>query len=100
MTLGHILVVLAFAGIFGSLYSYFVGTSKIAEAFSASIGGIVGSIMNMYSDFWVIVESGINNFFEPGYFGYSILVIGFSFLVLMLLVYILATLNKDPKSLP
>ena len=56
--------------------------------------------MNMYSDFWVILESGINNFFEPGYFGYSILVIGFAFLVLMLLVYILATLNKDPKSLP
>ena len=100
MSIGYMLVVLAFAGILGSIYSYFIGTDKIVETVSAATGGILGSIINIYSEFWVILESGIQNFFEPGYFGYSILVVGFGFLVVMLLIYSIITINENPKSLP
>lgn len=98
--IGYILVMLVFAGVFGTVYSYFWGTNKITAMITSAFGGIFGTVYNMYVDFYQILEAAFYNFFESGYIGYSLLLIGVAFTAFMLLIYIFATLTIDPRKIP
>ena len=93
---GTILTMLAFGGLFGAVYSYYFGTSKIMEFISLASGGFVGSISDVYTNFSTIINTGFNNFFAPNYFGYSLLVVGLAMFIGIMALNILSTLDTDP----
>lgn len=99
MTAADIMVALLFAGIFGAVYSYWMGTSKLAESISGVSGGIFGILADVYMEFGVILQSGISNFLQPGYIGVSVLVIGVGIFLLVIFINILSTLDKNPTAI-
>ena len=96
---GTILMMLAFGGLFGAVYSYYFGTSKILEVISLATGGIASSIIDIYSNFSSIVSTGLSNFFEPGYFGYSMLIVGLTMFIAIMALNIITTLDTNPRAI-
>lgn len=93
---GTLLTMLAFGGLFGAVYSYYFGTSKIMEFISLASGGLFGSITDVYVNFSTTLNAGLRNFFAPGYYGYSLLVVGLVMFIGIMAINILSTLDTDP----
>ena len=79
MDLGTLVLVLVFGAIGMEVYSYLVGTSYLKGILSGTFGGIGGSVLAIFSDLSSLFTSTINNFFQSGYMGTSLLLVAMVF---------------------
>ena len=94
--MGSLLVMAMFGVVAAEIYSYYYGTSKITAFLTGSMGGVFGTIVNLYTDFRTLLQGAWNNFFQAGYMGTSFLLLAVIIFVVVVTWNVLSTIDRNP----